>query len=80
MVAKLRTFSGIGPITAATMRARDRTIRAFSEWQAVGAILRAEPAKMPPGGQRQADAGLVRAGNRQLRAGPDRGGPSITAL
>lgn len=67
VVAKLRTFSGIGPITAATMRAEIGQFERFQSGKQLARFCALSP-QNASSGQRQADAGLVRAGNRQLRA------------
>jgi transposase len=67
VVAKLRTFAGIGPITAATMRAEIAQFERFHSGKQLARFCGLSP-QNASSGQRQADAGLVRAGNRQLRA------------
>jgi transposase len=59
--------SGVGPITAVTLRAEIGTFRRFQSGKQLSRYCGVTPCNASTG-KRQADAGLVRAGNRELRA------------
>jgi transposase len=67
MVLKLRTLSGIGLVTACTLRAEIGRFDRFRSGRQVARFCGLTP-RNASSGQRQADAGLIRASNRQLRA------------
>jgi transposase len=63
----LEAQAGIGPITAVTLRAEIGTFRRFHSGKQLSRYCGVTPCNASTG-KRQADAGLVRAGNRELRA------------
>lgn len=67
MVAKLRTLAGIGLVTACTLRAEIGRFDRFRSGKQVARFCGLTP-RNASSGERQADAGLIRASNRQLRA------------
>jgi len=66
VVAKLLTIEGIGPITAVTMRAEIARFDRFDSGKQLSRYCGVTP-RNASSGQRQADAGLVQAGNSGLR-------------
>jgi transposase len=66
IVAKLQTQRGIGLITAAVMRAEIGTFERFRNGKQLSRYCGLTP-RNASSGQRQADAGLVKAGNVHLR-------------
>lgn len=66
-VAKLRAQPGIGPVTAWTLRAEIGRFDRFRTGKQLARFCGLSP-KNASSGQRQADAGLIRAANPQLRA------------
>ena len=66
LVQKLRAQPGIGLITAATIRAEIRRFDRFRSGKQLARFCGLSP-RNASSGQRQADAGLIKAGNRQLR-------------
>ena len=67
VVTQLRTFKGIGPVTAWTLRAEVGRFDRFRSGKQLSRFCGLSP-RNASSGQRQADSGLIRAGNRQLRA------------
>jgi len=67
LVARLRTLPGIGLVTAATIRAEIGRFDRFRTGKQLSRFCGLSP-KNASSGQRQADAGLIKAGNSQLRA------------
>lgn len=67
VVRKLMSFSGVGPITAATMRAEIGRFDRFASGKQLARFCGLSP-RNASSGTRQADAGLIKAGNPQLRA------------
>lgn len=67
VVQKLRTYSGIGLVTACTLRAEVGRFDRFRSGKQVSRFCGLTP-RNASSGQHQADAGLIRASNRQLRA------------
>lgn len=67
MVAALRQQSGIGPVTAWMMRAEIGRFDRFTSGKQLARFCGLSP-RNASSGERQADAGLVRAGNAMLRA------------
>jgi transposase len=67
VVAKLLTYEGIGLITAATLRAEIGRFERFRTGKQLARFCGVTP-RNASSGQRQADAGLIRAGNPELRA------------
>lgn len=67
VVTKLRGFRGIGLITAVMLRAEIGRFDRFHSGKQLARYCGLSP-KNASSGERQADAGLIRAGNRQLRA------------
>jgi len=65
-VKKLRTFQGIGLITAAVMRAEIAQFDRFQTGKQLSKFCGVTP-RNASSGNRQADAGLIKAGNKQLR-------------
>jgi transposase len=59
--------TGIGPVTAVTLRAEIGTFRRFRSGKQLSRYCGVTPCNASSG-RRQADAGLVHAGNRELRA------------
>lgn len=66
-VAALRKHKGIGPVTAWTLRAEIGRFDRFRSGKQLARFCGLSP-RNASSGQRQADAGLVPAGNRELRA------------
>ena len=66
LVAKLLLIVGIGPITAITMRAEIARFERFDTGKQLSRSCGLSP-RNASSGQRQADAGLVKAGNPHLR-------------
>jgi transposase len=66
LVQKLRAQPGIGLITAATIRAEIGRFDRFRSGKQLARFCGLSP-RNASSGQRQADAGLIKAGNRQLR-------------
>jgi transposase len=66
VVKKLRTFKGIGLITAAVMRAEIAQFDRFQTGKQLAKFCGVTP-RNASSGNRQADAGLLKAGNKQLR-------------
>jgi len=67
MVNHLLKYKGIGPVTAWTIRAEIGQFDRFRSGKQVSRFCGLSPCNASSG-QRQADAGLIKAGNRQLRA------------
>ena len=67
LVAKLQTHKGIGLITAVTMRAEIGHFERFASGKQLSRFCGLSP-RNASSGTRQADAGLIKAGNPQLRA------------
>ena len=67
LVQRLLQQSGIGPVTAWTMRAEIGRFDRFRSGKQLARFCGLTP-RNASSGQRQADAGLIRAGNPQLRA------------
>jgi transposase len=67
MIKKLMTFSNIGLITAVMMRAEIGRFDRFQSGKQLSRFCGLSP-RNASSGNRQADAGLIRAGNSQLRA------------
>lgn len=67
VVARLRQQKGIGPITAVTMRAEIGRFDRFRNGKQLARFCGLSP-RNASSGERQADAGLVKAGNPQLRS------------
>jgi transposase len=67
LVAKLQTHKGIGLITAVTMRAEIANFERFTSGKQLARFCGLSP-RNASSGTRQADAGLIKAGNPQLRA------------
>ena len=67
MVRHLLAYKGIGPVTAWTIRAEVGRFDRFGSGKQVSRFCGLSPCNASSG-QRQADAGLIKAGNRQLRA------------
>ena len=66
LVAKLQQIVGIGPITAITMRAEIARFERFDTGKQLSRYCGTSP-RNASSGHRQADAGLVKAGNPHLR-------------
>jgi transposase len=66
-VKKLLTLEGVGLITAVTLRAEIGRVDRFQNGKQLARFCGLTPRNVSSG-QRQADAGLIRAGNPQLRA------------
>ncbi len=66
LIAKLLKLDGIGPITAITMRAEIARFERFDTGKQLARYCGLTP-RNASSGKRQADAGLVKAGNTQLR-------------
>jgi transposase len=66
LVAKLLSIDGVGPITAITMRAEIARFDRFDSGKQLARYSGTSP-RNASSGQRQADAGLVKAGNPHLR-------------
>jgi transposase len=67
MVRRLLRHKGVGPVTAWTLRAEIGQFDRFRTGKQVSRFCGLSPCNASSG-QRQADAGLIKAGNRQLRA------------
>jgi transposase len=67
LVQKLLTIKGIGLVTATTLRAEIGRFDRFRTGKQLGRFCGLSP-RNASSGQRQADAGLVKAGNNELRA------------
>jgi len=67
MVDHLLKYKGIGPVTAWTIRAEIGQFDRFRSGKQASRFCGLSPCNASSG-QRQADAGLIKAGNRQLRA------------
>jgi transposase len=67
VVQKLLTLKGVGPVTAATLRAEIGRFDRFRNGKQLARFCGLSP-RNASSGQRQADAGLVKAGNPELRA------------
>ena len=67
VISKLLTYSGIGPITAFTLRAEIGHFDRFQNGKQLARFCGLSP-QNASSGDRQADAGLIKAANRQLRA------------
>lgn len=67
VVQKLRTFQGIGLVTAVTLRAEIGRFDRFRTGKQLARFSGVTP-RNASSGKRQADAGLIKAGNPQLRA------------
>ena len=66
VVSKLLTIEGVGPITAITMRAEIARFERFDNGKQLSRYCGVTP-RNASSGQKQADAGLVKAGNDGLR-------------
>jgi transposase len=66
VVAELRKLSGVGPVTAWTLRAEVGRFDRFTTGKQLARYCGLSP-RNASSGQRQADAGLIKAGNEQLR-------------
>jgi transposase len=64
---ELQKHNGIGPVTAVTLRAEIGRFSRFANGKQLARYCGVTPCNASTG-KRQADAGLVRAGNRELRA------------
>jgi transposase len=67
LVARLREEPGVGPVTAWTMRAEIGRFDRFRNGRQLSRFCGLTP-RNASSGERQADAGLIKAGNPQLRA------------
>jgi len=67
VVDRLARLRGIGPVTAATLRAEVGRFDRFRTGKQLARFCGLSP-RNASSGQRQADAGLVKAGNPELRA------------
>lgn len=67
VVQKLLSLAGVGPITAVTLRAEIGRFDRFRNGKQMARFCGLSP-RNASSGQRQADAGLIKAGNPQLRA------------
>jgi transposase len=67
VVAELRKLAGVGPVTAWTLRAEIGRFDRFATGKQLARYCGLSP-RNASSGQRQADAGLIKAGNEQLRA------------
>ncbi len=67
LVETLQTLAGIGPVTAWTLRAEIGRFDRFRNGKQLARFCGLSP-RNASSGTRQADAGLIKAGNRQLRA------------
>lgn len=67
VVQRLRTLRGIGPVTAWTIRAEIGRFDRFTSGKQLSRFCGLSP-RNASSGERQADAGLIKAGNAQLRA------------
>ena len=75
LVARLMTLPGVGPVTAATLRAEVGRFDRFDTGKQLARFCGVTPRNISSGA-RQADAGPIRAGNPELRHGPCGVGPS----
>ena len=66
MAIKLLDQSGVGLVTAATLRAEIGRFDRFRSGKQLARFCAVTP-RNASSGQRQADAGLIKAGNRELR-------------
>ena len=66
LVQQLLAMKGIGPVTAATIRAEVGRFDRFRSGKQLARFCGLSP-RNAASGQRQADAGLIKAGNPQLR-------------
>jgi len=67
LVQKLLTIKGIGPVTATTLRAEIGRFDRFRSGKQLARFCGLSP-RNASSGQRQADAGMIKAGNNELRA------------
>ena len=67
VVAQLRELSGVGPVTAWNLRAEIGRFDRFTTGKQMARYCGLSP-RNASSGQRQADAGLIKAGNEHLRA------------
>jgi transposase len=67
VVAQLLTLSGVGPVTAWSLRAEIGRFDRFTTGKQMSRYCGLSP-RNASSGQRQADAGLIKAGNEHLRA------------
>lgn len=67
VVAQLLTLSGVGPVTAWTLRAEIGRFDRFNTGKQMSRYCGLSP-RNASSGQRQADAGLIKAGNEHVRA------------
>lgn len=67
LIARLRSFPGIGPATAWIIRAEIGRFDRFASGKQLSRFCGLSP-RNASSGERQADAGLIKAANRQLRA------------
>lgn len=67
VIAQLRRLSGVGPVTAWALRAEIGRFDRFRTGKQMARYCGLSP-RNASSGQRQADAGLIKAGNEQLRA------------
>lgn len=67
VVAQLQTLAGVGPVTAWCLRAEIGRFDRFHTGKQMSRYCGLSP-RNASSGQRQADAGLIKAGNEQLRA------------
>ena len=67
VVQKLLSLAGVGPVTAVTLRAEIGRFDRFRNGKQMARFCGLSP-RNASSGERQADAGLIKAGNPQLRA------------
>lgn len=67
VVARLRAIKGVGPVTAWTMRALIGRFDRFANGKQLARFCAVTP-RNASSGQRVADAGMIRAGDRQLKS------------
>jgi transposase len=67
VVEKLLSLAGVGPVTAVTLRAEIGRFDRFCNGKQMARFCGLSP-RNASSGQRQADAGLIKAGNPELRA------------
>jgi transposase len=67
VVTRLRQWKGLGPVTAWTLRAEVGRFDRFRSGKQLARFCGVSP-RNASSGERQADAGLIKAGNSQLRA------------
>lgn len=67
IVRQLLTYKGVGPVTAWTLRAEIGRFDRFRTGKQLARFCGLSPRNVSSG-EKQADAGLIKAGNRQLRA------------